>query len=157
VAQILKLTVREALDVYRDVSEVARRLRILDEVGLGYVRLGQPVSTLSGGEAQRLKLASHLRARGEGPRVFLLDEPTTGLHLHDVAVLVRLLHRLVDAGHTIIVVEHHLELIRQADWILDLGPGAGEEGGRLVAQGPPREVARSEGPTGRYLSRTLGG
>jgi excinuclease ABC subunit A len=153
VAQILELTVREALQVYGDVTDVAGRLRVLDDVGLGYLRLGQPAPTLSGGEAQRLKLAAHLRARGVGPRVFLLDEPTTGLHLHDVAVLVRLLRRLVEVGHTIVVVEHHLELVREADWIIDLGPGAGDEGGRLVAQGPPREVARSNGPTGRYLAR----
>ena len=150
------MSVRQALDFYGDLPDVARRLRVLDQVGLGYLRLGQPAPTLSGGEAQRLKLAAHLGVRGDGPRLFLLDEPTTGLHLQDVEVLVRLLDRLVEAGHTVIVVEHHLELIRAADWVIDLGPGPGEDGGRLVAQGPPREVARSDGPTGRYLARTGG-
>jgi excinuclease ABC subunit A len=155
VAQILEMTVREALEFYDDVPDVARKLRVLGRVGLGYLRLGQPAPTLSGGEAQRLKLAAHLGVRGDGPRLFLLDEPTTGLHLQDVQVLVGLLDRLVEAGHTVIVIEHHLELIRAADWIVDLGPGPGEEGGRLVAQGPLEEVARSEGPTGRHLARAL--
>jgi excinuclease ABC subunit A len=155
VADILALTVREAARIYDDVAEVARRLKVLDEVGLGYLRLGQPATTLSGGEAQRLKLAAHLQTRAGTSRVLLLDEPTTGLHLHDVAVLVRLLGRLVEAGHTVVVVEHHLELIRAADWIVDLGPGAGDEGGRLVAEGTPAQVARSDGPTGRYLAELL--
>ncbi|MCP3981096.1 MAG: excinuclease ABC subunit UvrA [bacterium] len=152
VAQVLELTVREALDAYSDVRDVARRLAVLDEIGLGYLRLGQAAPTLSGGEAQRLKLAAHLGKRGSEPRVFLLDEPTTGLHLSDVAVLVRLLRRLVDAGHSVIVVEHHLDLIRAADWVVDLGPGPGADGGRIVAEGTPRRVARSSGETGRFLS-----
>ena len=155
VAQILEMSVRQALEFYDDLPDVARKLRVLDQVGLGYLRLGQPAPTLSGGEAQRLKLASHLGVRGDGPRLFLLDEPTTGLHLQDVEVLVRLLDRLIQAGHTVIVVEHHLELVRAADWIIDLGPGPGEDGGRLVAQGPPREIARSNGATGRYLARAF--
>ena len=155
VADILELTVREALDFFAADREITRRLSVLDEVGLGYLRLGQPAPTLSGGEAQRLKLAAHLGGSGKGNRVFLLDEPTTGLHLQDVAVLVALLRRLVDAGHTVIVVEHHLELIRAADWVVDLGPGAGEQGGRLVAEGTPESVARSAGPTGRHLARSF--
>jgi len=155
VAQILEMTVRQALEFYVDVPDVARKLGVLNQVGLGYLRLGQPAPTLSGGEAQRLKLASHLGVRSEGPRLFLLDEPTTGLHLQDVEVLVDLLDRLIEAGHTVIVIEHHLELIRAADWIVDLGPGPGEDGGRLVAQGAPEEIARSDGPTGRHLARAL--
>ena len=153
VAQVLEMSVRQALDFYGDLPDVARKLRVLDQVGLGYLRLGQPAPTLSGGEAQRLKLAAYLGVRGDGPRLFLLDEPTTGLHLQDVEVLLRLLDRLVQAGHTVVVVEHHLELIRAADWVIDLGPGPGEDGGTLVAQGPPQEIARSDGPTGRYLAR----
>jgi len=156
VAQVLEMSVRQALEFYSDLPDVARRLRVLDQVGLGYLRLGQPAPTLSGGEAQRLKLAAHLGVRGDGPRLFLLDEPTTGLHLQDVEVLVRLLDRLVQAGHTVIVVEHHLDLVRAADWIIDLGPGPGDDGGRLVAQGPPREIAGSNGPTGHYLARAFG-
>jgi excinuclease ABC subunit A len=157
VAEILELTVREALIVYRDSPEIARPLRVLEEVGLDYLRLGQPAPTLSGGEAQRLKLAAHLSGRGRGPMVFLLDEPTTGLHLSDVAVLVRLLRKLVDAGHTLVVIEHHLDLISAADWVIDLGPGAGPDGGRLVAAGPPEKVARSRGPTARFLAKSLPG
>jgi excinuclease ABC subunit A len=142
VAQILELTVDDAIAAYADVPDIVRPLRPLAEVGLGYLRLGQPAPTLSGGEAQRLKLAAHLAER-EGSRVFLLDEPTTGLHPQDVEVLLRALDRLVEAGHTVVVVEHNLDLVRAADWVIDLGPGAGPEGGRLVAQGPPSEVAGS--------------
>jgi excinuclease ABC subunit A len=154
IAEILDLTVREALTFFADADDVAGPLRVLEDVGLGYLRLGQPAPTLSGGEAQRLKLAAHLGRRSTNHRgtVLLLDEPTTGLHLRDVAVLVRLLDRLVEDGHTIVVVEHHLDLIRAADWVIDLGPGSGDDGGRLVAQGSPREVARSQGATGRYLA-----
>jgi excinuclease ABC subunit A len=155
VAEILDLTVEDALDLFADATDVARRLRLLRETGLGYLRLGQPAPTLSGGESQRLKLAAHLGGRGVGPRVFLLDEPTTGLHLHDVAVLIALLRRLVEEGHTLVVVEHHVELIRAADWVIDLGPGGGPDGGRLVAEGPPEALAASDGETGRYLRRVL--
>jgi excinuclease ABC subunit A len=156
VAEILRLTVREALRIYAEDADVAGRLGLLDEIGLGYLRLGQPAPTLSGGEAQRMKLAARLAARDSAPRVFLLDEPTTGLHQSDVAVLVSLLARLVEAGHTVVVVEHHLDLVRTADWVIDLGPGAGQAGGRIVAQGRPEEVARSRGETGRYLARCFG-
>ena len=157
VAQILALTVDEALAAYADVRDVVRALRPLAEVGLGYLRLGQPAPTLSGGEAQRLKLAAHLGTHGADARVFLLDEPTTGLHPQDVDVLIALLDRLVEAGHTVVVVEHQLDLIRAADWVIDLGPGAGEDGGRIVAEGRPEDVAHSDGPTGRYLAQALGG
>jgi excinuclease ABC subunit A len=151
VAQVLKMTVAEALEFYAAIAEVARKLRLLNEIGLGYLQLGQPAPTLSGGEAQRLKLAAHLALRGAGPRVFLLDEPTTGLHLKDVTVLIGLLRRLIEAGHTVVVVEHHLDLMRAADWIVEMGPGAGVEGGRVVAAGTPGELARGEGTTAAYL------
>ncbi|HKQ60379.1 MAG TPA: excinuclease ABC subunit UvrA [Candidatus Polarisedimenticolaceae bacterium] len=157
VAEILELTVSDALVFFAGALDVTAPLRTLREVGLGYLRLGQPAPTLSGGEAQRLKLAAHLGRRGErgGGRVFLLDEPTTGLHAQDVAVLVRLLDRLIAEGHTVIVVEHHLELVRAADWVIDLGPGAGPEGGHVVAQGSPDDVARSASVTGEYLRDRL--
>jgi excinuclease ABC subunit A len=156
VAEILGMTVDAALDLFADSPGVTGRLAVLRDTGLGYLRLGQPAPTLSGGESQRLKLASHLSQRRRGPRVFLIDEPTTGLHLQDVAVLVRLLRRLVAEGHTVVVVEHHLDLIRAADWIVDLGPGGGPEGGRLVAEGPVEAIAGSDGETGRYLAEALG-
>jgi excinuclease ABC subunit A len=134
-------------------------------VGLGYVTLGQPVPTLSGGEAQRLKLAGHLAEAGaaksktanpELGTLFLFDEPTTGLHLDDVRTLCRVLDRLVDAGHTVLVIEHHLDVIKRADWVVDLGPGAGAEGGRIVAAGTPEEVAADPASvTGRHLALVL--
>jgi excinuclease ABC subunit A len=156
VAQILELTVRQAREVYRDVPDIARRLAVLDEVGLGYLRLGQPAPTLSGGEAQRLKLAAHLGVRGSRARLFLLDEPTTGLHLQDIEVLVRLLDRLVAAGHTVVVIEHNPELVAAADWIVTLGPGAGPAGGRVVAMGPPGGAASARLPAPARASRERG-
>jgi excinuclease ABC subunit A len=129
----------------------------LQQVGLGYLRLGQPATTLSGGEAQRLKIArelSHASRRGRGGRkLYILDEPTTGLHLEDVRTLCRVLDRLVDAGHTVLVIEHHIDVIKRADWVIELGPGAGDAGGRVVAAGTPEDVAATpDSPTGRYLT-----
>jgi excinuclease ABC subunit A len=135
---------------------VARILGTLDEVGLGYIRLGQPATTLSGGEAQRVKLARELCKRATGRTLYLLDEPTTGLHFDDVGKLLRLLHRLVETGNTVVVIEHNLEVIKTADWILDLGPEGGHEGGYLVAAGAPEAVAKVEASyTGRYLRAAL--
>ncbi|HXF96084.1 MAG TPA: excinuclease ABC subunit UvrA, partial [Gemmatimonadales bacterium] len=155
---VLQWTVDEALLRFRREGRLARALWQLQQVGLGYLRLGQPATTLSGGEAQRLKIARELILSGGGKRarsghkLYILDEPTTGLHLDDVRNLCRVLDRLVDAGHTVLVIEHHLDVIKRADWIIDLGPGAGDEGGRVVAAGTPEEVAGVEGSvTGRYL------
>jgi len=158
----LGLTVDEALLRFRQLPRFARALWHLQQVGLGYLRLGQAATTLSGGEAQRLKIARALAeaatrsSRRAGRKLYLLDEPTTGLHLDDVRTLCRVLDRLVDAGHTVVVIEHHLDLIKRADWVIDLGPGAGRAGGRIVAAGPPEEVAAvPASATGRYLAAVL--
>ena len=152
IAQALEWTVDEAIKRLHRHARLARCLWYLQQVGLGYLRLGQPATTLSGGEAQRLKIARELaRAKG-GRRLYILDEPTTGLHLDDVRVLCRVLDRLVDAGHTVLVIEHNLDVIKRADWVIDLGPGAGDQGGRIVAAGTPEDVAKvTESATGRYL------
>jgi excinuclease ABC subunit A len=158
IARALEWTVDEAIKRLHRHPRLARCLWHLQQVGLGYLRLGQPATTLSGGEAQRLKIARELasvggRSRGSGKRkLYILDEPTTGLHLDDVRVLCRVLDRLVDAGHTVLVIEHNLEVIKRADWVIDLGPGAGPQGGRIVAAGTPEDVARvAASSTGRYL------
>jgi excinuclease ABC subunit A len=133
-----------------------RRLKVLREVGLGYIRLGQPATTLSGGEAQRLKIAAELSARPTTDHLFVLDEPTTGLHLDDVRKLLVVLNRLVDAGNTVLVVEHHLDVIKTADWVVDLGPEGGEGGGELVAEGTPEQVAQvGASYTGKFLREVL--
>jgi excinuclease ABC subunit A len=154
---ILNLTVAEALDFFRDYPQMTRILSVLAKVGLGYVRLGQTATTLSGGEAQRLKLASELRRRDTGRTLYILDEPTTGLHFEDVRHLLDALQELVDRGNSVIVIEHNLEVVQCADYIVDLGPEGGEEGGRIVAVGPPEEVARCpESHTGEALAAWLG-
>jgi excinuclease ABC subunit A len=158
IADILEMTIEEALDVFAAVPNVAAKLRVLSEVGLGYVHLGQPATTLSGGEAQRVKLATELSRRSTGRTLYLLDEPTTGLHFADVEKLLQVLHRLVEQGNTVIVIEHNLDVVKTADWIIDLGPAGGFRGGRIVAEGTPEEVARVRGSaTGEYLGRVLRG
>jgi excinuclease ABC subunit A len=154
--QVLELTVREALHVFAGQHRVTRRLKVLDQIGLGYLRLGQPASTLSGGEAQRVKLAAHLLRR-PGPRVlYVLDEPTTGLHLGDVDELLNALQRLLDGGATVIVIEHNLHVVKQADWVIDLGPEGGEAGGHVLFQGTPEGLAaHGKGHTARYLRSVL--
>jgi excinuclease ABC subunit A len=158
---VLELTVSEALQRFRALPRLARALWHLQQVGLGYLRLGQPATTLSGGEAQRLKIARELaeaavRPGRRGRKLYVLDEPTTGLHLDDVRTLCRVLDRLVDAGHTVLVIEHHLDVIKRADWVIDLGPGAGADGGRIVAAGTPEEVAADlASVTGQHLARVL--
>jgi excinuclease ABC subunit A len=154
--EVLEWTVDQALTRFHRQPRLARALWHLQQVGLGYLRLGQPATTLSGGEAQRLKIARELAVAGgrarRGRKLYILDEPTTGLHLDDVRTLCRVLDRLVDAGHTVLVIEHHLDVVKRADWVIEMGPGAGDAGGRVVAQGPPEEIARvAESPTGRYL------
>ncbi|MBE0688168.1 MAG: excinuclease ABC subunit UvrA [Anaerolineaceae bacterium] len=154
ISQVLDLTVEEALILFKDIPAARSRLQVLTDVGLGYLQLGQPATTLSGGEAQRIKLSKELGRKGNGHTLYLLDEPTTGLHLDDVARLLVVLQRLVDAGNTVIVVEHNLELIKTADWIIDLGPEGGAAGGRLLASGTPEQVAQvAESFTGQYLRK----
>ncbi|MFF5142865.1 ATP-binding cassette domain-containing protein [Streptomyces sp. NPDC013157] len=156
IAEVLDLTVAGAAEFFADTPAVARSLATLLDVGLGYLRLGQPATELSGGEAQRIKLAGELQHGRRGHTLYLLDEPTTGLHPADVEVLMRQLHGLVDAGHTVVVVEHDMTVVADADWVIDLGPGGGDRGGRIVAAGPPAEVARAGGSvTAPYLSRCL--
>jgi excinuclease ABC subunit A len=154
---VLQLTVDETIQRFRHQDKLGRMLWHLQQVGLGYLRLGQPATTLSGGEAQRLKIARQLAnvTRKTERRLYILDEPTTGLHLDDILTLLRVLDRLVDAGHTVVVIEHHMDVIKRADWIIDLGPDGGENGGRIVAQGTPEEVAQSDTHTGGYLRNVL--
>jgi len=156
ISQVLDMTVEEALALFEDVPAALSRLRVLSDVGLGYLQLGQPATTLSGGEAQRVKLAKELGRRVAGRTLYLLDEPTTGLHLADIARLLGVLQRLVDAGNSVVVVEHNLELVKTADWVIDLGPEGGAAGGRLVAQGTPEQVAQTPGShTGHSLRELL--
>jgi excinuclease ABC subunit A len=156
ISQALDLTVEEALALFQDVPAARSRLQVLSDVGLGYLQLGQPATTLSGGEAQRIKLAKELGRRASGRTLYLLDEPTTGLHLADTARLLGVLQRLVEAGNSVVVVEHNLELVKAADWVIDLGPEGGAAGGRLVAQGTPEQVAgEPDSHTGRFLRGLL--
>jgi excinuclease ABC subunit A len=157
IAEVLDMTVEEAHAFFGAVPTLARKLRSLLDVGLGYVRLGQSATTLSGGEAQRVKLALELGKRDTGRTLYILDEPTTGLHFHDIGLLLKVLHQLCDAGNTVVVIEHNLDVIKTADWVIDLGPEGGAGGGRVVAAGTPEQVAAQPlSHTGRFLARALG-
>jgi len=158
IADVLELTIAEALDFFSAVPNVRAKLQTLNDVGLGYVHLGQPATTLSGGEAQRVKLSTELSRRATGRTLYVLDEPTTGLHFADVEKLLEVLHRLVDGGNTVLVIEHNLDVIKTADWIVDLGPEGGDRGGLIVAEGTPEKIAAAPGSaTGEYLARVLRG
>jgi len=155
IAQILDMTVEDAHQFLQAVPSIARKLQTLLDVGLGYITLGQSATTLSGGEAQRVKLALELSRRDTGRTLYILDEPTTGLHFADIALLLKVLHQLRDAGNTIVVIEHNLDVIRTADWIIDMGPEGGAGGGQVVVAGTPQQVAACEAShTGRYLARS---
>ena len=156
ITQVLELTVREALTFFASTPKVLRRMQVLEEIGLGYLRLGQPATTLSGGEAQRIKIAAHLSSHTGERLLYILDEPTTGLHFDDIAKLLAAFRKLLEAGHTLVVIEHNLDVIKVADWIIDLGPEGGESGGRVLAVGTPEQVAHvKESHTGRYLKDAL--
>jgi len=158
IAEVLDMPIEEAVEFFAAIPAIARHLRTLCDVGLGYVRLGQPAPTLSGGEAQRVKLASELQKRSTGRTVYVLDEPTTGLHFEDIRKLLGVLQRLVDQGNTVIVIEHNLDVIKTADWVVDLGPEGGNKGGLVVAEGTPEQVAAVEAShTGRFLEPVLRG
>ncbi|PYP56226.1 MAG: excinuclease ABC subunit UvrA [Gemmatimonadetes bacterium] len=156
IADVLDLTVADALDFFEHQPRIRAKLELLNDVGLGYIHLGQSATTLSGGEAQRVKLATELAKRDTGRTLYILDEPTTGLHFEDVRLLLEVLHRLVDKGNTVVVIEHNLDVVKTADWVIDLGPEGGELGGRVVAEGPPEKIAQSKGShTGEFLRKVL--
>ena len=140
ISDVLNLTVSEAMEVFSAYQSIFKKLSTLNDVGLGYLKLGQPATTLSGGEAQRVKLSTYLSKRATGKTLFILDEPTTGLSFEDCNSLIKILHRLVDNKNSVILIEHHLDIIKNADWVVDLGPGAGAEGGELIAEGTPENV-----------------
>ena len=153
---VLEMSVEEACAFFENIPRIREKLQTLLDVGLGYVKLGQPATTLSGGEAQRVKLALELSRRATGKTVYILDEPTTGLHTADVHKLIDVLQRLVDAGNTVIVIEHNLDMIKVADYLIDIGPEGGDEGGEIVATGTPEQVAKVERSyTGQYLKKML--
>ena len=156
ISDVLDLSIEDALPFFEHVPKINQKLRTLQDVGLGYIRLGQPSTTLSGGEAQRVKLATELSKKDTGNTMYILDEPTTGLHFEDVKVLLEVIQRLVDNGNTVIIIEHNMDVIKQADHIIDLGPEGGSGGGRIVAEGTPEEVIQiSESITGQFLAGEL--
>ncbi|NCF68256.1 MAG: excinuclease ABC subunit UvrA, partial [Chloroflexi bacterium] len=158
IAEVLDLTIDEALEFFANITPIRRKLQTMAEVGLGYIHLGQPAPTLSGGEAQRVKLSRELSKIATGRTIYILDEPSVGLHSHDVAKLIQALSRLVDKGNTVVIIEHNLDIIKVADHIIDMGPEGGDRGGEIVAEGSPEEVAQvAESYTGQYLRGHLNG
>jgi len=156
ISDVLNMSIEEALEFFKNIPRIKRKLKLLDDVGLGYIKLGQSATTLSGGEAQRVKLSKELSKIATGKTIYILDEPTTGLHFDDIKKLLNVLNRLVDKGNTVIVIEHNLDVIKTADYIIDLGPEGGDEGGWIVAKGLPEEVAKNpKSYTGIYLKELL--
>ena len=152
---VLKMTVEEALDFFEDIPAIYDRMKTLNDVGLGYLELGQSATTLSGGEAQRVKISSELYRPHVEKTIYLLDEPSIGLHYEDVKKLIEILHKLVDRGNTVLVIEHNIDIVKNADYIIDIGPDGGESGGKIVAKGLPEEVATKTSHTAEYLRRAL--
>ncbi len=156
IADVLEMTITEALDFFNDQPRIKRKLKAINDVGLGYIKLGQQATTLSGGEAQRVKLATELSKVSTGKTLYILDEPTTGLHFDDVRILLKVLNKLVDKGNTVVIVEHNLDVVKMADWIIDLGPGGGEDGGYIIAEGTPEQIAENKNSlTGKFLQKEI--
>ena len=156
ISEVLNMTIDEAVEFFKNIPSIAPKLKTLQEVGLGYIHLGQPATTFSGGEAQRIKLATELARRSTGKTLYILDEPTTGLHTDDVKRLLNILNKLVDGGNSMIIIEHNLHVIKSADWVIDMGPEGGLKGGQIVAEGTPEQLAKTaKTPTGEYLRAVL--
>lgn len=155
ISDVLEMTVNQAVEFFENVPVILKKIKVLQDIGLGYIKLGQPSSTLSGGENQRVKLSTELAKKDTGKTLFILDEPTTGLHFEDIRVLLKVINKLVDKGNTMVVIEHNLDVIKCADWIIDMGPGGGRDGGQIIAEGTPEEVAETETPTARFLKEEL--
>ncbi|MDE6856466.1 MAG: excinuclease ABC subunit UvrA, partial [Muribaculaceae bacterium] len=155
IADVLEMTVNQAVEFFENVPSILKKIKVLQEIGLGYIKLGQPSSTLSGGENQRVKLATELAKKDTGRTLFILDEPTTGLHFQDIKVLLGVINKLVDKGNTMVVIEHNLDVIKSADWLIEMGPEGGKDGGRLVAFGTPEDMSLLDTPTSRFLRDEL--
>src|SRR5690606_5328945 len=156
ISDVLDMSIEEAVTFFENHPKVARTLHVLNDVGLGYIKLGQPATTLSGGEAQRMKLSRELSKSVKGQTLYVLDEPTTGLHFEDINILLKALSKLVEQGHSLLIIEHNLDVIKTADWVIDLGPEGGKDGGLIVAEGTPETVAKVKGSyTGKYLAKVL--
>lgn len=156
IADVLDMTINQAVEFFAGIPNILNKIKVLQEIGLGYIKLGQPSSTLSGGENQRVKLATELSKRDTGKTLFILDEPTTGLHFEDINVLLSVFNRLVEKGNTVLVIEHNLDIIKSADYIIDMGPGGGKNGGNIMACGTPEQIAEGESPTAEFLREELG-
>ena len=157
IADVLEMTVNQAVEFFENIPVIIKKIKVLQDIGLGYLKLGQPSSTLSGGENQRVKLATELAKRDTGNTLFILDEPTTGLHFEDIRVLMKVIDKLVDKGNTMVVIEHNLDVIKCADYIIDMGPGGGREGGTIIAEGTPEDIVRIDTPTTEFLRPELNG
>ncbi|MDE6638697.1 MAG: ATP-binding cassette domain-containing protein, partial [Muribaculaceae bacterium] len=155
ISDVLEMTVNQAVEFFENVPSILKKIKVLQEIGLGYIKLGQPSSTLSGGENQRVKLATELAKKDTGRTLFILDEPTTGLHFQDIKVLLGVINKLVDKGNTMVVIEHNLDVIKSADWLIEMGPEGGKDGGQLVACGTPEEMSLLDTPTSRFLKDEL--
>ena len=155
IADVLDMTINQAVDFFAGIPNILNKIKVLQDIGLGYIKLGQPSSTLSGGENQRVKLATELSKRDTGKTLFVLDEPTTGLHFEDINTLLGVMNRLVEKGNTVLVIEHNLDVLKCADFIIDMGPGGGKNGGEIIATGTPEEIALGNSPTAQYIGEEL--